>query len=107
MFLSSLQEMKLVQSITIGYALAAPFESNDEVGPYASDFGIYPVECEEYFVGGAAWPLATGNKAKAGRVVKLCQNQYQKPHYYASLYSVDDRIPVYSGRTLLSPFNLK
>ena len=101
MFPYSFQEMKLIHSVTIGFALGAPFESNDEAGPYASDFGIYPVECEEYFVGGAAWPLATGNKAKAGRVVKLCQNQYQKPHYYASLYSVDDRIPVYSGGTRL------
>ena len=89
--------MKLVQSLAFSFALAVPFENPVE---YASDFGVYFVDCEEYFIDGSAWPLASGNKAKAGRVVKLCQNQYNKPHYYATLYSVDDRIPVYSGLKL-------
>jgi len=90
-------EMKLKQAL-LGCALAAPFNSTDEfpVGQ-ASDFGIKYVDCEEYFVDGEKWPLSTGVKAKAGRVVKLCQNVYTKPHYYATLYSVDDRIPVYSA----------
>ena len=90
-------EMKLAHAL-LSYALAAPFNSTDDfpVGQ-ASDFGIKYVDCEEYFVDGEKWPLSTGGKAKAGRVVKLCQNVYTKPHYYATLYSVDDRIPVYSG----------
>ena len=28
---------------------------------------------------------------------RICQNRYGNPHYYATLFSVDDLIPVYSG----------
>ena len=42
--------MKLVQSLAFSYALAVPFENPVE---YASDFGVYFVDCEEYFIDGA------------------------------------------------------
>ena len=61
--------------------------------PFARDFGINYVNCPEYFSSGAEWPLAN----QSGNVVKLCQNIYGKTHYYATLFNVDDRIPIYSG----------
>ena len=30
-------------------------------------------------------------------IFRICQNRYGSPHYYATLFSVDDLIPVYSG----------
>ena len=91
--------MKLFHSL-VAYACAAPFNATDDIPiGYATDFGINYVDCDEYFVHGETWPLSTGTKAKAGKVVKLCQNVYKKKHYYATLYSVDDRIPVYSGKS--------
>ena len=62
--------------------------------PFARDFGINYVNCPEYFSSGAEWPLAN----QSGNVVKLCQNIYGKTHYYATLFNVDDRIPIYSGQ---------
>ena len=62
--------------------------------PFARDFGFNFVNCPEYFASGAEWPLVS----QSGNVVKLCQNIYGKTHYYATLFSVDDRIPIYSGK---------
>ncbi|CBY31874.1 unnamed protein product [Oikopleura dioica] len=58
--------------------------------------GVNPVNCgADYFRPGAEWPLESA--ANAGRTVRICQNRYGSPHYFATLFSVDDLIPVYSG----------
>ena len=63
---------------------------------FNSNFGINYVDCaSSYFRPGAYWPLQ--NAANAGTTVRLCNNVFGKQHYYATLFSVTDRIPVYSG----------
>ena len=58
--------------------------------------GINEVDCAaDYFRAGAAWPLE--DVADAGTTVRLCQNTLGKPHKFATLYSVTDKIPVYSS----------
>ena len=58
--------------------------------------GINLVDCSaDYFRPGAAWPLE--DVADAGTTVRLCQNYLGKPHKFATLFSVTDRIPVYSA----------
>jgi len=63
---------------------------------YNSNFGINYVDCaSSYFRPGAYWPLQSA--ANAGTTVRLCNNVFGKQHYYATLFSVTDRIPVYSA----------
>ena len=63
---------------------------------FNSNFGINYVDCaSSYFRPGAYWPLQSA--ANAGTTVRLCNNVFGKQHYYATLFSVTDRIPVYSG----------
>ena len=58
--------------------------------------GINLVDCgTDFFRPGAAWPLE--DVADAGTTVRLCQNYLGKPYKFATLFSVTDRIPVYSA----------
>jgi hypothetical protein len=58
--------------------------------------GVNLVDCgADFFRPGATWPLE--DVADAGTTVRLCQNSYGKPYKFATLFSVTDRIPVYSA----------
>merc|ERR1712130_10520 len=63
------------------------------------DFGINYVNCDsDYFRSDKAWPLE-GSSAISdfGTTVRLCQNRNGSPHKLATLFSVTDRVPVYSA----------
>jgi len=79
-----------------GLFLGAVFA--DPVERASRDFGIKYASCDGHFRPGKAWPLQ-GSRAieDYGDTVRLCQNRYQEPIKYASLFSVDERIPVYSA----------
>ncbi|CBY08543.1 unnamed protein product [Oikopleura dioica] len=61
--------------------------------------GQNPVNCgSSYFRPGAEWPLQSRlGGAQSGKTVRLCQNNYGKSHYYATLFNTDTNIPVYSA----------
>ena len=63
------------------------------------DFGINFVDCAaDYFRPNAAWPLqGSSTIADFGTTVRLCQNRHEEDHKYATLFSVTERIPVYSA----------
>ena len=78
-----------------GLVLNSTEVESTESGTY-NDYGIVEVDCaSSYFRPGGYWPLESS--ANAGKTVRLCQNVFGKPHKYATLYSVDNRIPVYSA----------
>ncbi|CAG5078863.1 Oidioi.mRNA.OKI2018_I69.PAR.g9106.t1.cds [Oikopleura dioica] len=61
--------------------------------------GQNPVNCgSNYFRPGAEWPLQSRlGGAQSGKTVRLCQNNYGKTHYYATLFNTDTNVPVYSA----------
>ncbi|CAG5110627.1 Oidioi.mRNA.OKI2018_I69.chr2.g5010.t1.cds [Oikopleura dioica] len=58
-----------------------------------------PVNCgPDYFRPGAEWPLQNMLVgAQSGKTVRLCQNNYGKDHYFATLFNTDTNLPVYSA----------
>jgi len=69
----------------------------------ADNFGLNFTDCaSDYFRPGAEWPLQ--DSFPAGSTVRLCQNRNGLDHYYATLFDVTKRIPVYSaGRFMRDP----
>ena len=58
------------------------------------------IKCNQFFAS-KKWPLFEYYKRQGKKVVRLCNNiGHNRNVYYATLYSLDDLIPIYSGNCL-------
>lgn len=58
------------------------------------------IKCNQFFAS-EKWPLFEYYKRQGKKVVRLCNNiGHNRKVYYATLYSLDDLIPIYSGNCL-------
>jgi len=78
----------------LGLALICGIQGNPQPKKYNP--GINLVDCSEHFREGAEWPLE--DVADAGTTVRICQNNDgDSKYFYTTLFSVTDRLPVWSG----------
>lgn len=58
-----------------------------------NDYGLVEDNCDEYFFNGFTWPLPNSYNNS----IRLCQGLNGHAHKYATLYSMEDGIPIYSA----------
>jgi DNA/RNA endonuclease G (NUC1) len=57
------------------------------------DFGLRKENCDQYFYGDLPFPNLTSSRA----VIRLCQKNAAGEVKFSTLYSIEDRIPIYSA----------
>jgi len=68
----------------------------DERKEYSSSaFGVWFVNCDQFFHGDHAWPLQ--EHFPNGDTVRLCQNRNMESPQFASLFNVKTKIPIYTA----------
>ena len=68
----------------------------DERKEYSSSaFGVWFVNCDQFFHGDHVWPLQ--DHFPKGDTVRLCQNRNMQAPQFASLFNVKTKIPIYTA----------